>query len=609
MILIKLRFIFAGVAIIAVIGFLQLKTLIAPLFEQTVEIPTQPEETTTIAKTISLTKIYTAARSIPHLATDLSFSCEGYDDYVKQSKKPAESLIINLAKLMLFNGENKNDLLDTIAAEYGLVLAVEFLSLVANESTYHDNFEVIKKHVTGKIEKQSTKTPDDNFYQAMWYLDSSNISPNELINHGVSEVQRYPDIETRIWLSSFQESLSHKNEKAALFFIDQLTKQQYHPLENYQIMEAIFKSLIDSGFKVEFKQKIINQLSAVDTIFFSSTQANAQKTYDGEVLSSSLNRYHSLKYDFSALNLTDIHSLSFSSNTLLLEKFKQQFVLRTDISKTMDAKEWCKLNKKQNTLHATKRINVDTLLSQSQHFTYTSMLHNCATYNQMTLTRDYVAHHNWQVDSLFSIDNMTKERSMQEALLIQQDFPDDLSAWFSYLTSEVWVGRKQRFSHLSLLIKHGLYPKNSDILKGFRRLTVEQSLLLLKQAGDISPTNKQGATLVYNAITFGKWRLAIELIKQGYPLSLSNNAPDPLYSMLYIIGNNRALNPQTNTLIDLLVTNTHEINDWHVNAMYRLKLNNIEAFDELVTRYPQLYPFEPKQLVTFDCGDSLIPIF
>lgn len=416
------------------------------------------------------------------------------------------------------------------------------------------------------------------------------------------QVINYPDIATSLWIRTADASVHSEDFQGLQYSIGQLAKHDYHPIENAFIVRQLAIIIMQAPFTRAQKQSIINDLSAVNSATFyypSSLQLHQVASQGNHLL-----RLNHFKMDVSAINFIELSQLTFNTNEQLLAKW-QLLLDKFHIQKPEPKGDiWCDKNDPKKPIHKITKVSLKPYIEQENYSLFSEFLSQCMLIDNMMEIGFFISQQGWELREIFSVESMQDVSFSEKANQLKQQFPDQLSGIFSFESTNSLTDFNNRTQQLSLLIDHGLYPRNANIAMAMRKLSIEESMTLIKKAGDIEPINKYKATLVYNAVLSNNPSLAIALINQGYPLTTEENAPDPLQAYLMQLTMSRR--KLDRTLLDVLMANTPQITQWHINSVYRMKLNNHKEIQTLIDAYPELYPAEPESLLTIDCDGQYI---
>ncbi|WP_435274526.1 hypothetical protein ACMAZF_14675 [Psychrobium sp. nBUS_13] len=426
--------------------------------------------------------------------------------------------IVEAATNSYFNGVDKTTILDTLASEYSIATAFISLENIASKSVHHNDFKkyntVLKEQLSKGEYFSQSQTP---------YLE---ISPwSEFYGFNGSAVERanlqvinYPDIATSLWIRTADASVHSEDFQGLQYSIGQL---------------AII--IMQAPFTRAQKQSIINDLSAINSATFyypSSLQLHQVASQGNHLL-----RLNHFKMDVSAINFIELSQLSFNTNEQLLAKWQlliDKFHIQNPEPK---GDTWCDKNEQKKPIHKITKVSLKPYIEQENYSLFSEFLSQCMLIDNMMEIGFFISQQGWKPREIFSVESMQDVSFTEKANQLKQQFPDQLSGIFSFESTNSLTDFKNRTQQLSLLIDHGLYPRNANIAMAMRKLSIEESMTLIKKAGDIEPINKYKATLVYNAVLSNNPSLAIALINQGYPLTTEENAPDPLQASLIPIDN------------------------------------------------------------------------
>ncbi|MGB0834772.1 MAG: hypothetical protein ACPGR2_09665 [Psychrobium sp.] len=548
--------------------------------------PNNPEITPTIAT--ALTPIST------------QLVCEDFERTAKSFDRSRQRFIAKVAANSFYDGVDKMVILDTLMAEYGVESAVNFVRDISSVSIAHEDF---KQHKRKLVEfasngKESEGKPSLPMNIGWWntYL-SIDATLIERANYTINTL---PGVEREVWTRVVEDAITEDDFSTLQHSILQLAKQDYHPIENAMLLLDITQALIRASFSTAQKQRIIDDLSAINSAtFFVLARENIEVRVGLKL--KNLSRFG---IDFRAVNFVNIATLAPQSNEQLLQQWQKSLAQYDKHNQRPKAETWCKENKPKKPVYSVSRVSLTSIINQGDYTALSEFINGCFVIDSIMETDYFLTSQGWDRRKIFSIETMKQEDFKDKVKLIKQGLPNTYHHIFSFTSGDSTGRRNNRLEQLSLLIEHGIYPKDPNIVFALRRINVEDSLSIIKQAGDIATTNQHGASLVFNTMLMGKDDLAKALIRQGFPLTTSVNAPDPLIAYLMRLRSNKR--EYDMEFLELLMANTPQISRWHINAVHHLKLRGFEHIDAIIEAFPELYPQPPEHLLEIDCDGHFI---
>jgi len=537
---------------------------------------------------------------------NVEYYCDGL--YIAQSAVyyKRQSFIINHAMNMFYNGEDKDNIINTLAHDYDLDTAINFINYTQSVSQFNENFELKKASITAVILGKKISNGLEDYQKTNWYFDHT-ASKDLLLTSYISEqLGLFPDIATSILLSGLFRAVKNSDSEAFKIFIGRLFTTQNHPLESYLVTNYIFQSLMEQPLSPSFKDSLTKQLSDLKIIYFANIIPSAIDIGEIDFYGNSISRLKALSYDFDNIDMIDINNMTFTNNETLSEKLRQLLVTRPELSKPISPKTWCDGHEKSKEVYKKKLTVLSEQTSPLSAAQHTEFSFFCASIANIMSVNDFFNNQGWKRSEIFSLENMATDKFQKQKALIKEKLPDKLNIVFPYSSRAADHKNQQRFDQLSTLIKHDLFPRNSDIAKAFQGLSIEQSFTLIKDAGTIEQSNAHGETMVFNAIRQSNRPLALALIERGYPLKLTQESPDPFHIFLLRLTNQSSLSESHLQLLDVLIDHTESITSDHRNTIKRIKIKNEKAFNTITERHPQLRLNLPQYLTEYQCGGASI---
>jgi len=542
----------------------------------------------------------TMTKTLEPISTSLS--CEGFERTINTFDRSRHGFIARIAANSFYNGADKMVILDTLMAKYGIETAVSFVRNISSISPTHESFKEHKQRLSelateGKVDKDNSSLPINiGWWETYRSIDTSLI---ERANYTISNL---PGVEREVWSRVMEDAITEDDFSSLQHSVFQLAKQDYHPVENAMLLLQLTEALMRSSFSTVQKQRIIDDISAINSATFFVFPRDQEEARNNL----GLKKLERFGIDFRAVSFVELATLTSQSNEKLFQQLQKSLVLYDRLNQRPSVETWCKENKPKKPIYSVSHISLNSIIDQGDYTAFSEFINGCFAIDSIMETNYFITSQSWDTRKVFSVEAMKQEDFKDKAKLIKQRLPEAYNHIFSFTSGDSTGHRKNRPEQLSLLIKHGLYPKNSNIAFALRRLNVEDSLSIIKQAGDIAATNQQGASLVFNSVLMGNDELAKTLIRQGYPLTLSDNAPDPLVTYLMRLRSNK--HKYDMDFLELLMVNTPQINRWHINAIHHLKLQGFEHVDAIIEAFPELYPEPPQHLLDIDCDGRFIEL-
>jgi len=549
-----------------------------------------------------------AASSSSTVQPNVEYYCDGL--YIAQSAVyyKRQSFIINHAMNMFYNGEDKDNIINTLAHDYDLETAINFINYTQSVSQFNENFELKKASIAAVILGNKISNELEAYEKTNWFFDHTASQELQLTAYISEQLGLFPDISTGILLSGLFQAIKNSDSKAFKIFIGQLFTTHYHPLESYLVTKYIFQSLMEQPLPQPFKASLSKQLSELKIIYFANIVPSAIDIGEIDFNGQSISRLKALSYNFDNIEMIDINNMTFTNNETLSEQFRHLLANSPELSKPINPKSWCDENEKSKEVYKKKRTILSkqtSPLSAAHHTEFSSF---CASIANIVMVNDFFNHQGWKRSEVFSLKHMATDTFKKQIAVIKEKLPNKLNIVFPFSSRAADHKNQQRFDQLSILIKHDLFPKNSDIAKAFQGLSIEQSFTLLKEAGAIEQSNAHGETMVFNAIRFSNFPFALELIKRGYPLKVIEDSPDPFHLYLLRLTIQNSLSENNLQLLDALIDQTHSITSDHRNTIKRIKIKNVKVFSKITERHPQLGLNLPEYLTEYQCGGASILI-
>ncbi len=601
----KTNIIIAISLIVLLVIFIQtyrIFTLISPPQESPTahQESTVPESATAALKPTTIAQQLAVKPDFKSLVPTLS--CDGYEEELTRYNRHRLRFVIEVAELSYLNGVDKQTLYDTITSEFGVAEALQFRDKISKMSLYHQGIESYKETLKKQLEigqsfLQSNRSNSDLRQWARYQNFDARV-----IDHANLTISRYPDIAAEVW-SLAADISSLTNFDTFAFSLTQLSKIDYHPIEGMAITQRVAANILQSSFNRQQKQQSINILATMnrEQMF----RASLKQLKNAKIHVDFIARLERLKFDTTALTYADINTVSFISDEKSLLNFKQYLEKFDKKTPLPTPEQWCKSDQKNKTVYTLQKVSLSQMASRQDYRLFSEILEECIVVNNMIDVSDFLTNKKWSSHEQFTIKALKSDSFKPIAETLKTQLADSLSIIFNYESGHSINDKTRRPEQLSLLIDHGIYPKDANIIRGMSRMSVDESLALLEKAAPIKPTNNYNATMVYNAVLTGNESLALTLINKGYPLTMHENAPDPLQAYLYRLS--KMYQEKVHfPLLTALMANTPDITPWHINSMHRMKMIGNKNFEPLFSAFPELYPNVPATLMAIDCDGTYL---
>ncbi len=538
----------------------------------------------------------------PILLAPPRLTCEGFNRANQNYDMRYKMFVSEIAENSFYDGIDKAVILDTLMAEFGIETAINFIRALDHSSPQHEYFKAYKQRLDSlKIHGKHIEIEANSPLNMSWRKDYNSIN-GSLIERANFTINRLPSYARVIWTHTANTAAIENDFTSFQHSILQLAKRDYPPLEHAFLLNDLAGALLRSSFTPQQKQQVIDDLSAINETTFYVTLGDRQDTTWIDELD--IRRLGKFGVDLRAINFVNVATVTVSSDKQLLDTWQASIHKYNQHHPKPEAESWCKENKPEAPIYSVTQVSLSAMLAQDDYHTFGEFLEQCYTLNDVMEANYFINAQGWDMSKVFSLEEMEKSSFKERAKIIKNGLPENYKHVFNFSSGNSTGHRENRNKQLSLLIKHGLYPKDPSIAFALHRLTLSDSLSILKQAGDIDTTGKYGVTLVFNAVLSGNNKLATTLINDGYPLTLSTKSPDPLLAYLNRLrANKREFDSQ---FLELLMVNTPQITQWHINAVHYLKLNDFEFVDAIIEAYPELYSQPPDTLLTIDCDGQRI---
>jgi len=538
--------------------------------------------------------------------TEYELTCPGFTQAKFKHIDSMHKLIIEQATLWLLEGEDRDFIAETLAANLGFKLAMQWLEQVHPISRFYDKSDLLKNTLLNLESNDIVENPirRGDFSRYQWRLNSQERKGKELIEFAQDEVAKYPDISDAIWLAVVDNAIYSQDIEALELAIKEFDLDVNSPLWSSFLMGKVLKQLSFSVPDNYNLQGVLDHLSLMGPYYIDS---NTPKAFGSKAV---LDGLEARGYSFENWHIVDNANLSFNTYPSITSKFEALTETQANKFKPLEAKLWCQESGREEAYHKNISLKSLSLAQDSLAEDWQGVLNMCKAslmdraLEKSVLLKELLNDHGWSMEELSNLDRLKKtdlaplKQSLENASL------DLMPLLFMAKGHEASREKAKTFDTLSLLMEKGLYPNSPDLLFAFRYFSLEKSQALLEKVLNLQPFTSYGVSLIFNSIGIGKNELALSLINQGYPLKRDVASPDPLHLALEMqMGEYGSAEEQeiASQLLAALVANTEEITEAHINSMYQLKLYKPEMFEELVEQYPQLYPYEPEYLVEFKC--------
>ncbi len=506
--------------------------------------------------------------------------CNNLERHKEKFNQAQQGYIFDHATAWYIQGEDKADIAALLAHKLSIPAARDWLSRIADISRFNSSnvafAEAVSNGNSFNFEQHTRLSRGPQF----WRFDKSQSE----IDYFQQQVQLYPDIAKAIWARVFFEAISKEQKEVALLSLEKYIDLPPAPKLGSPVLYHPGTLFALNKLDSEFAHSIVTSLNDHEVLDVYSARNDAFLNSD-----ETQNQLRQIVGDDYQLNTRNI-SLSQLSYSQALEDKYDELIDKNSELLPLENQKVCELSGESQTRYTLVKKASNTKINPSHE-------KQCGRYFENILTnvqnaQQALSQFGLSKESFSSMAKIENE-SLAEAAEYFNQLDQEAKAWFlSYallprLNIDV-------FSHL---LDSGFEFNSPNIAYFLFDMKVTDGLQMLNKLSNMPSTNDKNQSLISLLVTYNP-ELAIELLAQGKQVNLDAGV-DPLLAML----TDDASMSSTTTieLINALLDSGLKINERHINEIYRLKFDNFALFDELTSAIPALFPYQPEQLVRYQC--------
>lgn len=525
-------------------------------------------------------------------------ACLGSRHFPKLSSL-RRNFVLSHAVIWYLDGEDKSQIAQALAAQFDMPLAKEFSAYVGKISrSAEDTAQLYQhlKHAQSNLTEPAIWKDFSLFHDPRRRQKITNLT----FDQATTAAGQSPDIAKAIWQRHFGEALYDKKTFDDILRIFDKVQQlpEDTPFEE-QLFKSVGRSLLMSKKSSDFKHRLFELMVDTQTIYYDPNDS------DAEGIALILDTLKNHGFDTAKLTLRDINTLDNTPESRLLSKLEALQKNYPPSLQSIPVQPICDDNQqiievKRKEFSVTE-INADEALSpwlkgaacasvfyQRKPLSYYAMLNRLRHEFNLTSSSlnklEFIKYLDFQaVEQLIS----TLEPELQNQV------------YFALLPTGAKPAVK--FEIASRLIDKGFYPKDATAMHLLRGLPDDKAEMLFRRMQDLAPYTALGVGIPLMTYSQKQWQLTFQLLNEGYGL-VDPDSPymDPLTAMLDYYAP-RQIEPHFSNLLAKVIEQNGPLQPHQVNRVYQIKLQNPEIFEKLIAKHPELFPYEPEQLVTVRC--------
>lgn len=490
-----------------------------------------------------------------------------------------------------FEGYDKEKIAETLAVTFDYSIAMQWLDTIKSLSSSHAKHGQLMQKIDSLDYKSNFLKSTMALKGISQYQVNSHYENNVDISH---QFNQYPDLVIHHWNVALLNALENKNIEGVLTTIDELQKVIenpaffLHPLKNINMLFSIL------SFTHQQSTIIIQALFDLSPVFI-ATANRSDRRLQQRLIDLGVDNYVG-KFEF--VNPDDF-KVDPTINQLI-NTMKKEF---SSLKQSPQADALCT---EKEVIAALTKVNMAAFNSATAKGTMSSAWQGvssilCPATEVLTgffQVKNKLNAAEIHLDDLSDFNSIQKN-SVELAQIIEQFNEYERAVLFNML----YMNKQFELEQVRQLIKREVTPSNSDFYLLLRQLPLaQQKELLIEYQYDFTHSNAADVSIITNAIQFGgDDELIPFLIEQGFPLKQNASSPDPLWMLLYILSGNYTEKVLPKKSISSLIDHT-QLNEVHVNVMYKIKHKDSELYEKLIQAFPQLKFDDPKALIEISCG-------
>lgn len=511
-----------------------------------------------------------------------------------------ENFYLSHFMLWYLDGENKAQVAEAIALEFDRKLAKRFVTEADSWSHSDENAQNLYQH----IKQSHTNLSDD---PRIWHADRllrryrpSFIEKKISLERAAELAGQHPNIAQTIWWQKLSDVLYQKNSQDEVLLI--IENIQQLPIESpyqWQMFDAVGYNLLLDKHSKQSKQALFAKLAETQTIYIDSKD-------NGDFSTSKLIEALQLAgFNTGHLNTVDISKSTPVVDAQLLNKVAK---LKTQLPPSLQSepeRPFCNSQNQEVKVVLKRRWFSEVLANEPN----SPWLKNSGCWG--TEPDPDALNYYARLTAIKQEFNLTNANISELSFVEQLDFKalkQRLAAWPEAQRKRVYEEFRPRLSRFKTrykvrekLIENGIFANDPSAFFLLQQLSPLQAEALFRRMQALKPFENGGAGLPLMAYITDQWDLALQLIDEGYLLAAPNESRlDPIGLLLQGLKQHHT-KPRYWAMLDAAISQNGQVQPHQVNQVYRLKLEHPELFNKLISRHPELFPYQPEHLVEISC--------
>ncbi|TMP38848.1 hypothetical protein CWB96_09660 [Pseudoalteromonas citrea] len=489
-----------------------------------------------------------------------------------------------------FDGYDRYEIAETLAAMFGYSAAMKWIITINQFSLYHEQYNALTQNIDSlsyhsDFSKHSHYLTGLSRYQ---YTHGDHAQPLD------QPLNQLPDIAMYHWSEALNNALQDKDIDGAITAIYKLkalvTNPTFfpHPIKSSMLYPSL------SFLSQPQVTQIITALLELSPIYVDSKDHH-EKHY-GVMLAN-------LGLEKTLWRFTKINSNDFKIDPVITVLIEQLSSAYPSLNRPPIAKNICENQIINNDIP----LNVAPLTVKNSTQPLTPIWQGAHSLfcPKQTFMSKFGSVNNHLKRFNLSLDDFNTYQALQKNSGELKDVLDQLDeSQRASLLELIYLNKQLSPSEIDVLFNKNITPTDSNFYLLVRRLPIDQQKdILLKYQHRLDNFDYRQISLITNAITYNNNdsdELVSFLISHGFALKPSASAPDPLWLQLHLLQIEKTHQALPKKALQSLIEHT-QLDEIHVNIMYKIKQSNIELYNTLVNEFPKLLLNAPQFLMNIQC--------
>ncbi|KAF7769871.1 hypothetical protein PCIT_a2786 [Pseudoalteromonas citrea] len=489
-----------------------------------------------------------------------------------------------------FDGYDRYVIAETLAAMFGYSAAMKWIITINQFSLYHEQHDALTQNI-------DSLSYNSDFSKPSHYLTGLSRYQYTHGDHAQplgQPLNQLPDIAMYHWSEALNNALQAKDMDGAINAIYKLkaliTNPTFfpHPIKNSMLYPSL------SFLSQPQVTQIVTALLELSPIYVDSKDHH-EKPY-GAMLAN-------LGLEKTLWRFTKINSNDFKIDPVITALIEQLSTAYPSLNRPPIAKNICK----NQIINNDTALNVAPLtvknstqpLTPSWQGAHSLFCPKQTFMSKFVSANNHLKRINLSLDDFNTYQALLKNSRELKGVLDQLDESQRTS-----LLELIYLNKQLSPSEIDVLFNKNITPTDSNFYLLVRRLPIDhQKAILLKYQHRLDNFDYRQISLITNVISYNNNdsdELVSFLISHDFALKPNTSAPDPLWLQLHLLQIEKTRQALPKKALLSLIEHT-QLDEIHVNIMYKIKQSNIELYNTLVNEFPKLLLNEPKFLMNIQC--------